>query len=242
MKKLNLIISVIAFLFIALFKVSAQEATFDYTKLNSLKRNAIEKLKDKKFRSVTVEEWFENESEIPVRVEKSVNEILSPASSRFICEKRPTNGIGRFEYISINGKMFVKYEKSKWKEYENIDNQVRGCEGVIRDIESQSKKFVKVETAIERRLKKDEIVNNQTADLYETISRQKYFYPSTIFHSISRESFWFDSSGRYVKTLVEFQDGETKKVFRRVTNYNYTPKIKKIEAPIIENETKSNPK
>ena len=234
-----------ALIFCSLLYISAQEKSFDNARFYALKKAAIQKMKGNKFRKITVEEWFENE--IPVKFEKSIAEYLPPDRSRFICELPTAKGIKRFEHISVGEKLFVSYNRGKWKEYSISDNEIPGCDGITADEEIGSDENdrdsrVTIETTVERRFEKGEIVNNQMADLYETIIKtiikQKDVYPSKNYINLSREAFWFDSSGRYVKILKEFYGGKTKIVFRTIENYEYNPKIKKIKAPIIKSKRK----
>lgn len=80
---------------------------------------------------------------------------------------------------------------------------------------------------------KGETVNNQTADLYQIVTNRKYIYPTKNYTDVQTESYWFDASGRFVKILEEYYDGDTKNVSRKTEEYEYDPNIK-IEAPVLK--------
>lgn len=205
--------------------VTAQESTFDDDAFYNLKEKAETFLDKGVLRLTIIEQSFENGSKIPNRLEKYISEVIPPDRRRFIVEKKTKNGIERTEYIDIANQRFVKKNNSNWEIFKPEGSGVGSGSG------NGGGENVKIEHSTENKLKRGVIINNQKADYYETKTTFKYIYPTRTVVSYSKEGFWFDEKGRYVKAIEEGFDEETKSLSQKTTEYEYDPKIK-IEAPI----------
>lgn len=228
-----------AFIFVLMLgtflNAAAQELTFEDNDLYALKDKARQMLEGKTLRITSTEEWFENGSKAPVRLEKSINEVIPPDRSHFVSERQTPQGFERTEYIDIGRQRYIKENKGEWKEFKGSGGGIGSGEG------NGSGEDVKIETTVARKLKKGEIVNRQKVDLYETVVTQKYIYPTRIYTTVRTEAFWFDNKGRYVKTLEEYREGDMKVFSRTTQEYEYDLKNIKIEAPIIKADSKQKP-
>lgn len=231
MNKLKAAAFVFAFLLSASLNVAAQESTFEDEDFYKVKGQASEMLDGKILRITTVEESFENGNKTPVKFEKYINEIIPPDRSHFVVEKKTAKGIERTEYIDIGKERFIKENGGEWKKFEPTGSGVGSGSGSGSGVEP------KIETSVKNILKKGETVNKQTVDLYQIVTNRKYIYPTKTYTDVQTESYWFDRSGRFVKTLEEYNDGETKTVSRKTETYEYDPNIK-IEAPVLKTQAK----
>ena len=206
---------------------TAQETTFEAAALYKLKAAANKHLGQGNRRITILEESFENGSPVPIHTEKYVREIIPPDRSRFISEKKTKNGIERTEYIDIGTQRFIKKNGGKWEVFKPTGRGVGSGSGSG----SGSGEDVKVETSSAYKLNRGVVINNQKTDYYETTITFKYLYPTETVVNISKEGYWFDAQGRYVKTLEESFGGKDKSIRRKTTHYEYDADIK-IEAPI----------
>jgi hypothetical protein len=188
-------------------------------------------MEGKKLRIVTVDEQFENQSPTPVSFSKSIREILPPDRNRRIYETRTVNGIERIEYIDIGEKSFMRRNDGEWEIYAPTGMGMGNGSGYEDGIP-------KVEITTVKTLTRGETINNQTVDLYKTVVSKKFIYPTKTFTEISTESFWFDRSGKMLKSIREFQDGARNSLSRTTVEYEYNPNLK-IEEPRVKNKPKA---
>lgn len=233
MKKLNRIAFVVALSLCALLKVSAQEATFDENTLNALKKDSAAWLEGKKIRIVSVDERLENEGKTSVVRSKSTSEFLPPDRYHYIFETTTAAGTERTEYIDIGKESFVRRGDGDWEIF------VPSGKGGMGNGTGDGFERPQIETKVVRTLSKNVNVNDQTANLYQTVTTVKYTFTTRTHTNVFIESYWFDNSGRMLKSFEETQYGDTKKSTRSTTEYDYDPNLK-IEAPRIKNKPKTN--
>jgi hypothetical protein len=187
----------------AVFSVNAQESTFQDSTLYDLKDKAQTLRENIVLRVTIVEESFEKGDEVPATSVKYVNEVIptngtnSIYKSRFISEKKTKNGVERTEYIDIGDQKFIKKNSGSWEVFKPTGQGSGRGSGSG----SGSGESIKIETTSENKLQRGVIINNQKTDYYQTTTTYKYFYPTGTIISYSKEGFWFDPKGRYVKTL-----------------------------------------
>jgi tetratricopeptide (TPR) repeat protein len=215
----------------SVFNVIAQKSTFEDSNLYDLKQKA-ETFSDNSVVRVTInEENFDKGDKVPANFKKYINEVIpsdgsnSIYRSRFISEEKTKNGVEREELITIGNQRYIKKNNGNWEVFKS-EGSGSG---------SGSGENIKIETTSENKLQRGVIINNQKTDYYQTTTTYKYFYPTGTIISYTKEGFWFDQKGRYVQTLEESFDGETKNIARKTTVYEYDPNIK-IEAPIKIND------
>lgn len=231
--KIKSIMLVLVFIFSAFLNVSAQENTFDEQQLQMLAKSARQKLEGKTYRSTVINVEYENGNSFPARSGKTIVEIIPPDRRHFLSETQTAEGVKRYEYIRVGDKEFAKNDNGEWKELGGYGTGIGTGGGSGFGYGSD----VKIERTVERKLKKGETVNNQSADLYETVDTTKYIYPTATYANVSKESYWFDASGRFVKTANEDENGMAKTTSRTTTEYEYDANIK-IEAPSIKKQAK----
>jgi hypothetical protein len=210
------------------FTATAQETTFDDDVLNNLKAQAEENLDNRILRLTIVEETFENGGKLAASSEKYISETIPPDRSRFITEKKTKNGVvERTEYISIGNQRFIKKHGGNWE----IFKPAGGGSGVGSGAGGGKIEDFKIETSSVNKLKRGVTLNKQKTDYYETVTTTKFVYPTRTVVNYSKEGYWFDAKGRYVKAVEEHFSGESKFMRRKTTDYEYDADIK-IEAPI----------
>jgi hypothetical protein len=219
----------LALLFCAFFKVSAQEDAFKEEDLTSLIKTATQKLEGKTYRSTSFYLVYKNGSTVPDITEKRIREILPPDREHVVTESETGFVKRRFEYIRIGDKFYTKADNEEWKLGGLGIGAGGGSGNGIGD--------VKIERSVERTFKKGEIVSNQVTDFYEMKTTTKYIYPTRTYLSVTKYGYWFDANGRFVKTETEYESESAKTLSRSKTEYEYDPKIK-IEAPVLSRETK----
>ena len=233
MKKLNLLKTVAILLFGAVLSATAQENSFKEEDLHPLVKDAWQQLASKTYRSTTASVVFNNSTNtIPTRTEKFVREVIPPERERIFSIIETLEGVKRKEIIRIGARQFIKENDGDWKEISGI--------GIGSGSGNGSGGSVKTERSVKRTLKKGVSVNNQIVDLYETVTTT--FYPANNRTDIWRESYWFNLSGLFVKTEIEYQNSESKIHSRTTREYEYNQKDIKIEAPIIKSKPKQTPK
>jgi tetratricopeptide (TPR) repeat protein len=211
-------------------QATAQESTFEDNTLYNLKLKAETFSNDSIVRVTIIEENFKNGDKVPENSIKYTNEVIPPNGSNliykshFISEKTTKNGVEREEFITIGNQRYIKKNNSKWE----VFNPMGSGNG--------SGESVKIETSSDNKLQRGVIINNQKTDYYQTTTTYKHLYPTGTLIRYFKEGFWFDSTGRYVQTLEESFNGETKNINRKTTVYEYNPNIK-IEAPIKINDS-----
>jgi hypothetical protein len=228
-KKLNAAAIVVLVLCAAL-NVAAQESAFKDEDLKALIKNAAEKLDGKTYRLKTTSVNYRNGNSTPAFTEKTISEFIPPERERIITETQTPEGVKRYESIRIGEKRFIRYDNGEWQEM--------GGTGMGSGNGSGGGTSAKVETTIERRFRKGEIINNQTADFYETVTTTKFIYPEKTYTTVWKTANWFDVNGLFVKSENEYQsDHYTKTIFRTTREYEYDANIK-IEAPLIDSKQK----
>lgn len=229
-KKLNAA-AIVLLTLCATLGVAAQESAFKEEELKVLIENAAEKLDGKTYRLKTTSVNYQDGNSTPVYTGKTISEFIPPERERIVTETQTAEGIKRYESIRIGEKKFVRYNNGEWQEPDGTETGTKYGTGV-------GSLSAKVETTTERRFRKGEIVNNQTADFYETVTTTKFIYPAKTYTSVRRTAYWFDVNGQFVKSENEYQDDmDTKSISRITREYEYDANIK-IEAPLIKSKPK----
>jgi len=222
----------LAIILCAFLSISAQENTFKEEDLMALKTAAELKLKGKIYRHTTIETFYSNGNKTPDSTSKRIVEIIPPDRYRYMSITETPKGTERYEYIQVGERRFSREDNGEWKE-----STAGGTGSGMGNGSGSGDALYKLETTIERKLKKGEIVNRQKVDLYETVTTFKYIYPTKTFTSVWKGTYLFDESGRFVKYEQEYNAGEENSIKKTVEEYEYNPKIK-IEAPILSKKTK----
>jgi tetratricopeptide (TPR) repeat protein len=218
---------------------TAQESTFEDNTLYDLKHMAETFSNNSIVRVTTIEESFKNGDKVPANSIKYINEVIPSNGSnliyksRFISEKKTSNGVEREEFITIGSQRYIKKNNSNWEVFKSEGSGSGSGSG--NGSGNGSGDSVKIETTSENKSQPGVIINNQKTDYYQTTTTYKYLYPIRTIINSFKEGYWFDSKGRYVKTLEENSDEETKNIDRKTTVYEYDLHIK-IEAPIKIND------
>lgn len=230
-KKLNIAAFIVMWMLFALPNAAAQENTFEPEDLQALIKAASQKLEGKTYRSNMFYVFYVNGNSANTSTITVITEVVSP-DRKYVTEARKDETgktYHRFEIICIGDKRFSRRDNGEWKK----DGAYCDGGGWVIGAWRGSEDGVETETITERRLKKGEITNNQTTDLYEMITTVKYIYPTKTYTNIYKDSIWFNANGMFVKIFREVQSGDTKNLDRDTTEYEYDPKdIKPIEAPI----------
>ena len=233
MKKNSFAAAVLLMLFLfALANVSAQENTFTDEDLKNLTNNAIEKLKGKSHRQKKFYEIYEEGKPKPILTQRNLREFIPPDRIYFSSERENAEGRKRFEAIYIGEKEYIRVDNGEWQEL------VRGGEGNGVGNGTSIGDDVRIETTVERKLKKGEMVNKRIADRYEKIITTKVIFPDKTYTSVEREVNWFDANGLLVKYYQEVQDDKLKRTYRTTTDYEYDANIR-IEAPVLNGAAKT---
>lgn len=222
--------------------VSAQNKAFTEQELETLKRNAAEKSKTVKYRSVTSKKYGKTEEQI-------IYEFVPPDRKHFIIKKKsPASEIGSGtdlltgkprailriaavdsydEWIYIGEKIFYKDgEKKMWKQI--TPSPVSGIGGYgygTGDGTSSEKPTV----TTEYKLTVDQFVNQQAADLYEVTVSHRYSFSSA--PSVYSYKYWINKNGFFAKVQEVGVAGE------KTVDYEYNPNIK-IEDPLLKKTRK----
>jgi hypothetical protein len=230
LKKISGVASIFVLMFCAILSVSAQENQFKPEDLQALIKSASENLKGKTYR-VTTKTVYSNQGSIDAMTQKTITEYLPPDREHFISETETSEGVERYETISIGERKYIKNDKGIWQEMRTIINGNGMGSG-----SGDGSGDYKIETTVERKLIKSDIVGKQKADLYETVTTTRIIYPMKTFTSVSKESYWFDRNKLFVKReSVQTSQGET--IYFDTKTYEYDSKIK-IEAPVTGVKTK----
>lgn len=212
--------------------VSAQQKTetFSEENLRNTASIAEQKLKGAIYREKTRSESYRNGDSAPAYVKNTITEIVPPHRRRYFEEKNySSEETETFESITIGEDYYYRRNNGEWK---------TGGFGVGSDSgqgsgDGSGEKRITIEDKTERIFTRNTQINNQTANLFETIKTHRYSYRSNIYSVITKSAYWFDSKGRFVKRSDEYEHTELKIISRSIREYDYDAKIK-IEAPKIK--------
>lgn len=227
-KQLIVISFVIVLIATAFSAVQAQQKkeTFSEETLQNLLEISNAKLKGATYRKKTIDERFSNGNSVPEYVEKTITENVPPDRRRYFEEKISGGETKTFESITIGNDYFYRFGNGEWK----TGGFGIGIGSGQGEGSGDGKRIV-TEKTIERNFYRNVKINNQTADLFETINTTKYTYLFNSYANIVKTSYWFDGKGRLIKSLDEYEQTEQKTISRSVREYEFDVNIK-IEAPI----------
>lgn len=212
--------------------VSAQEENdFKEEDLQTRLKMAQQKLETATHRATIDYAFYTNDKGVPDLAEKTVREVVPPQKSEHSATERKwaDGSTTRSEYVRVGARQFARENGGEWNELKNADGYGYGIGSGTGSGNSQ----MKIERNVERSLKKGERVGDRTVDLYETVTTVRYVYPSKTRTEISRDSYWFDADGRFVKTENEYSDSEARTHSTNTKIYEYDVEIK-IQAPRVK--------
>src|SRR6185369_11341202 len=166
---------------------------FKDEEVNMLKDAAFKKLSKQNYRYTIAGVLYKNGSSAPELLEKTTHENLLSGRERWIYENPNGKWVKRYEYIRIGKNQFSKFDTKPWEKVESQYNWSQSGGG------GGDFSIVKIEDKTERKLTKDQTLNNQKVDLYETIETTVYSRQKTTFSTITTKKYWFDKSGLFVK-------------------------------------------
>ena len=223
--------------FVCLFSVNIYGQRKEITREELLEAytKAVEKTRKLSRRIISESKVYGDDETKIVQTQKSLDEFALPNSSRFIVEAKRTgiDKVSSFEIIRIGDVEYKREENGKWtkRDYEPMP------EPVAKSLESKTKYY----------LTENAKLNDQTADLYELEIEFKHQNRNPVTKEVfenttlRKEKRWISKDGLLLKIeIVDEKINPRKIIFSRVSVYEYDPNIK-IEAPMIESETKQNP-
>ncbi len=232
MKKSFYIIFLFGLIFGSLLKVCAQEKIVSEQEVETLKKNAHERLKNKTYRVTMTSEGYENINDpIKTRFIKEITEYLPPDHYYRFYERKGKQSITREETISVGQTKYYRQNNEDWKKLLPVTNSAGNGPGGVP---------INNEKTIEYKYLGKETVKNQNADLYIVKTTRKYNEPNYKSTTVITEKFWFDKGGFFIKRESETKRNNEKVASHIIWEYEYDLDIK-IEAPIIKSETKTKP-
>jgi hypothetical protein len=225
---------VLAFLFI---NAAAQEKPFTDEELANLKQTAYKKLENLKYRSTRTYESFVSKDSSLNYFSKTISKIVPPNNRHTITETKDSRGLRKEESIFVNGRLFLKYDDGDWKEIIEEGNGSGYGMGRGRGSGSGGESNVKITRTENYKLEKDQIVNDQKADLYEKTITIRYTSDDFDYSKTNSEKYWFNKDGLFVRTETENTSTYSESFTRSTALYEYDPNIK-IEVPIVGKEEK----
>ena len=221
--------------------VSAQNKAFTEQELEALKRNAAEKSKTVKYRSVTSKKYGKTEEQI-------IYEFVPPDRKHFIIKKQsPPDRIALPNNVLTGapGAVFKIAAVNSYDEWIYVGEKIfyrNGVEKIWKPIlpSSETREFgygngtgtysEQPTKTTEYKLTPNQTVNRQDADLYEVIVKYKYSY--SVNPLVYSYKYWINKNGLFAKTHFDLgSGGET------IVDYEYNSNIK-IRVPFIKKTKK----